>query len=264
MPLPRTRVASPEWIAGQNPGDWLSQTEQAIYGGWRSETRRTEWLAGRLAAKRLLQEELGIAPLSWSVGRDGVAPALDGLHLPNTRLSLSHSAGWGAATLSDLYAEGSAGIDIQRIRPVHPGLCARVFTPGEREQIAARFGAEDSAEGMLLVWALKEAAIKARRLPWGSALNSIEVRLIGAGESEIILSGEPPLTAQYERYGHWWLARAVQPAVKLAADKEPPPDIFLRDQSSSGESHLSICRGAEYRPSTARTDDLCKTDGVSE
>ncbi len=210
MPLRRTTIASSDWIAGQNPHDWLSEAEQAVYGGWRSETRRTEWLAGRLAAKRLLRDELGTLPLSWAVERDGVAPALGGLHLPDTRLSLSHSGGWGAATLSDLRAEGSAGIDIQRIRPVHPGLCARVFSPDEREQIAAHFGAENSADGMLLLWALKEAAIKARRLPWVQSLQSIEVRLTGAGEGEIRLPHEPLMPARYERLGDWWLARAVR------------------------------------------------------
>lgn len=210
MFLPRTAVADADWIAAQDIALWLTPGERVVSDGWRSETRRSEWLAGRLAAKRLLLQDLKIAPLFWSVGRDGVAPALDGLTLPNTLLSLSHSGGMGAATLSDLCGEGSAGIDIQRIRPVHPGLCARVFTPSEREQIAERFGAEDSADGMLLLWALKESAIKARRLPWGRSLQSVEVRLTGAGESEILLPGETPMAAQYERYGDWWLARAVK------------------------------------------------------
>ncbi len=212
MPLPRTSVADAEWIAAQDTAGWLTPKEQAIFNGWRSETRRSEWLAGRLAAKRLLLEDLRITPLSWSVGHDGVAPSCDGLPLPFTRLSLSHSDGIGAATLSDLRVEGSAGIDIQRVRPVHPGLCARVFTPGERTQIAERFGAEDSADGMLLFWALKEAAIKARRAPWDRALKTIEVWLMGENTVRIDLPGDPPLAGQYERHGDWWLARAIMPS----------------------------------------------------
>lgn len=210
MLLPRTTVAEANWIAAQTLSAWLTSSEQAVLDGWRSETRRSEWLAGRLAAKRLLLENLEITPLSWSVGRDGVAPSCGGLNLPHICLSLSHSAGQGAATLSDSRTEGSAGIDIQRVRPVHPGLCARVFTPDERAQIAECFGAEDSAAGMLLFWALKEAAIKARRLPWGGALKSIEVRLVGTDEGKIFLPGEPPQTARYDRHGNWWLARAVR------------------------------------------------------
>ena len=228
MPLFRTVIASTDWIADQDPKTWLTERELAVLHQWRSQIRQAEWLAGRLAAKRLFSEELRIAPLSWSVGRDGVAPALDGLTLPHVTLSLSHSGGMGAATFSNLQTEGSAGIDIQRIRPAHPGLCARVFTPGERAQIAERFGTEDSAEGMLLLWSLKEAAIKARRLPWGCSLQSLEVRLGSAGSSDIVLPGEPPMPAQYERHGGWWLARAVRPVV-TASDKEPLLDAALKD-----------------------------------
>ncbi len=217
-------VAEAEWIADQSLSAWLTPSEQAVLEDWRSETRRSEWLAGRMAAKRLLLDDLGIAPLSWSVGRDGVAPSCDGLSLPGLQLSLSHSSGKGAATLSDSQMEGSAGVDIQRIRPVHPGLCARVFTPGERKQIAERFSTEGSADGMLLFWALKEAAIKARRLRWGGALKSIEVRLAGDGKSEVSLPGEPPMAGQHERHGNWWLARVVR----------THPTSFLGDPPEAG------------------------------
>ncbi len=214
MLLPRTCVADAGWIAAQDPADWLTDAELTALDAWPPKTRRAEWLAGRLAAKRLLSEELEIAPLSWSVGRDGVAPTLGGLALPHLCLSLSHSAGAGAATVSDIHAEGSAGIDIQRIRPVHPGLCARVFTARERTQIAERFGSQANYDGLLLLWSLKEAAIKSRRLPWPYALKSIEVCLTDAQRAAITLPGEPMLAAEYARWGEWWAARAVRPAVR--------------------------------------------------
>ena len=210
MPLPKTVVVQPEWIAAQTPSLWLTPTEMNIFAGWNSEKRRSEWLAGRLAAKKLLREELGIGPLDWQVGRDGVAPVIAGCDLPRAALSLSHSGGLGAATVSDIHAEGSAGIDIQRIRPVHPGLCARVFTLNERRQIAAQFGSEDSPDGMLLLWSLKEAAIKARREAWSRSLQSISVRLGRSGFAEVDMDGEPRFPAQYERLGGWWLARAIK------------------------------------------------------
>jgi len=222
MPLPKTFVASPAWIARQDPEHWLTPEELDVWAAWKLEKRKSEWLAGRLAAKKLMRDEIDLAPPDWSVGRDGAAPSITGVTLPGTLLSLSHSGGFGAATLSDSYSEGSAGVDIQRIRPVHPGLCARVFTPAERAQVAARFGSEDSADGMLLFWALKEAAIKARRLPWPHALQSIEVRLVGAEHSEILLPGEPPMTAQFERLGGWWLARAVRITHPGSSLPDPP------------------------------------------
>ncbi len=216
MPLPRTVIAktvvvAPDWVRAQAPSFWLTTEELGVYAAWASEKRKSEWLAGRLAAKKLLREQLGIRPLDWQIGRDGAAPAIIGVDLPNAALSLSHSDGTGAATFSNTHAEGSAGIDIQRVRPVHPGLCARVFTPEERRQIAGQFGSENSAEGMLLLWALKEAAIKARRQVWGRPLQNICVRLGDPGFAEIDMEGEPVFTTQYERLGHWWLARAVRP-----------------------------------------------------
>ncbi len=216
MPIKRTAVADAAWVAAQTPADWLTAGEVEIWEAWTSPQRRADWLAGRLAAKRLLREEFGVAPLSWSVGRDGVAPAIIGHNRPGTLLSLSHSGGWGAATVSDWGTEGSVGVDLQRIRQVHPGLCARVFTPGERSQIATHFGAENDPAGMLLLWALKEAAIKARRRPWGQSLQSVAVHLGTIGYAEIEIDGEPTQTASYERLGDWWLARAVRPTALVS------------------------------------------------
>ena len=211
MPIPKTLVVRPKWIAAQHPMDWLTETELITYRQWQSPKRRAEWLAGRLAAKHLIGDTTGSAPLTFAIGREGVAPCIvSGESLPWT-LSLSHSHGLGAATVSDLQQEGSAGVDVQCIRPVHPGLCARVFTGDERDQIAGRFGQEDDPAGMLLFWALKEAAIKARRAAWGRPLRQIEVRLMDDGRAVVQMVGEPPLRAAYEEIGGWWLARVVQP-----------------------------------------------------
>lgn len=213
MPLFHTMVVFPEWVAAQDPAHWLTGQEMAAHGAWESPKRRAEWLAGRLAAKRLVGDTFGLGPLAFAIGREGVAPCVVGPGVPPVTLSLSHSHGLGAATLSDGRREGSAGIDAQRIRPVHHGLCARVFTAGERGQIAARFGAEDDPAGMLLFWALKEASIKARRAAWGRPLREVEARLIGEGRAVVEIAGEPPLSAAFERVGGWWLARAVLPVV---------------------------------------------------
>jgi len=217
MPMPQTIVVFPEWVAAQDPSHWLTPSEMAAYDAWQSPKRRAEWLAGRLAAKRLAGDLFGLEPQAFTVGREGVAPCLVGADVPPVLLSLSHSHGLGAATLSDGRQEGSAGIDAQRIRPVHRGLCARVFTAGERSQIAAHFGAEDDPAGMLLFWALKEAAIKARRAAWGRPLREIEARIVGGGGEQeegravVEMTGEPPLSGAFERVEGWWLARAVLP-----------------------------------------------------
>lgn len=211
MPLPQTIIVRPEWVASQDPAHWLTEPEQVVYHAWQSPKRRAEWLAGRLAAKRLVRDTFGPAPLTFAIGREGNAPRVLSSEVPLLTLSLSHSHGLGAATLSDSRQEGVAGVDVQRIRPVHHGLCARVLTLGERRQIAEHFAAEDDPAGMLLFWALKEAAIKARRVTWGRPLREIEARLTDGGRAVVHMTGEPPLTAAYERVDGWWLARVVRP-----------------------------------------------------
>ncbi len=223
MPLPQTVVVLPEWVQAQNPSLWLTPGEREVYAAWTSEKRQSEWLAGRLAAKKLLWEEFGIRPLDWQVGRDGVAPAIAGCEMPDFALSLSHSDGFGAATVSNTGTEGSAGIDIQRVRPVHPGLCARVFTAHERRQITEQFGSEDSADGLLLFWALKEAAIKARRRAWGRSLQQIEVHLGEPGFSEVVIKNGAAYRGQFVRVDAWWLARVVRPVETHPAASGDPP-----------------------------------------
>lgn len=205
MLLPNTVIAAPEWVAAQNPADWITPSEREVWGGFPSPKRRVEWLAGRLAVKRLLQEMYGTDPVTCEVAREGVAPVVRGECPPGLSLSLSHSGGFGAASLCAA-AKGTVGVDVQRVRPVHRGLAARVFSAEEQAQV------EELEDGLLLLWALKEAAIKARRLPWGRALRGLQVRLTGPGEAEIAVSGEAAQTAAYAFVeSGWWLARSIRP-----------------------------------------------------
>lgn len=205
MLLPNTTIAAPDWVAAQDPADWLTPPERKVWSSFASPKRRAEWLAGRLAVKRLLREMYGTDPLVCQVAREGVAPVVQGVCPPGLSLSLSHSGGLGAASLCAA-AEGTVGVDVQRIRPVHRGLAARIFSAEEQAQAA------ETPDGLLLLWALKEAAIKARRLPWGRALRELEVRLTGPGEAEITVPGEAAQTAAYACLADgWWLARSIRP-----------------------------------------------------
>lgn len=202
MLLQDTVIAAPDWVAAQDPADWLMPNEQEVWESWRSPKRRAEWLAGRLAVKVLLRETYDADPLTCWIEREGVAPVVRGECPPGLSLSLSHSGGLGAASLCRSQ-EGTVGVDAQRIRLVHRGLAARVFSAEERAQV------EGKPDGLLLLWALKEAAIKARRLPWGRALRDLEVRLTEPGQAEITMPGEAAQTAIYALIeGGWWLARS--------------------------------------------------------
>lgn len=211
MLLPNTVIAAPDWVGAQNPADWLMPSELAVWESWLSPKRRAEWLAGRLAVKALLRETYGTDPLTCWIAREGVAPVVRGECASGLSLSLSHSGGLGAASLCGS-AEGTVGVDVQRIRPVHRGLAARVFSAEEQAQ------AEGQEDGLLLLWALKEAAIKARRLPWGRALRDLEVRLTEPGRAVIAVPGEAAQAAAYVLVeGSWWLARSRR---SLAAEPD--------------------------------------------
>ena len=225
MELPQTYLARPDWASAQEPADWLTPAEILVWASWPSAKRRGEWLAGRLAAKRLLREAFGLEPLACEIGKEGVAPVVHGLERPSVRLSLSHCAGLGAASWSDAGDEGTVGVDAQWVRPVHPGLRDRVFRAEEQAQIAARFGSADDPAGLLLLWAIKEAAIKARRAAWGRALRDIGVTLDEEGAAVVEIAGEAPMSAAYVLEGNWWVARVV---------REPGPQD---ERSSTARQH---------------------------
>ena len=223
MELPQTWVARPVWVAAQDPADWLSPAEMHVWAAWPSEKRRREWLAGRLAAKRLLREAFGLRPQDCEIGKEGVAPLVHGLERVGVCVSLSHCAGLGAASWSDIGLEGAVGVDAQWVRPVHPGLRDRVFRPEEQAQVGERFGTSDAPAGLLLLWAIKEAAIKARRVPWGRALRDIVVTLGVDGAATVKIAGEAPMTAACTFLDGWWVARVVRPVEEKIS---PPPPIL--------------------------------------
>lgn len=212
LELPQTLPVGPDWIAMQTPSAWLTEAEQQRGREFVSPIRRRDWLAGRLAIKRLLWTDWNISPAACAVGTDGTAPCLDVPGLEHINWSLSHSKGWGAASWADTRTEGTVGVDIQHIRPVHPGLAARLLCEEECVQHSFRREQWGHDEAILLVWALKEAAIKARRLPWGHVLKSITVRLTEGQTAQITLPGEPhPFAGCYARHGAFWVARVVRP-----------------------------------------------------
>lgn len=204
--LKQTQMVSAEWAAAQDAGLWLTSWEQERGQSFSSMRRRADWLAGRLAVKKLLWEQWDIAPLSCEVGTDGVAPVLAGLRMPAVNISLSHCAERGAASWEH-NAQGTVGVDIQQVRPVHRHLAGRILSSGERGQ-----DADADVTRLLLFWALKEAAIKACRRPYRRALREIAVTLRMDGTASITLPGaEHPLAAEYIWTDGAWLARAVLP-----------------------------------------------------
>ncbi len=118
--------------------------------------RRSEWLAGRRAAKALLSA-LGLAPERVEIlPLESGAPALhlDGTPHPTLVLSLTHTRRWAVAAV----AQGPVGVDVCDDADGHrlEHIGSRVFSAGEAEGCQAHRSPRHQAA----VWALKEAALK--------------------------------------------------------------------------------------------------------
>jgi len=183
------------------PGEaWLTPREASLFAEIKSLRRRRDWLAGRCAAKELIRsyllERVGLALACSQIeilnDENGAPRAL----LPlNVEISIAHSTGHG---LAGLCAHSPLGVDLQQIRPVRSDLVERVLTERERAQLAQHF-AENSIEGTLVFWALKEAAIKVQKARPAPAFREIAVRLTEPGHAEILVRSQR-LQAQWGRW----------------------------------------------------------------
>ena len=186
--------------------EMVTKADLAAWKRQRSQPRREEWLAARLAAKRLTRR--------WLLARAGVlvpesaivvekddkgapslalrgayAPQLEGITLPP--LSLSHSDGVAMAAIGR--GEGlRVGVDIEKIAPRHAGFAEHWLAEGERELvIAGPDGAPvDEASRLTALWCLKEATSKALGLGLGLSSDEVRVTAVDAlGVAIVELSG---------------------------------------------------------------------------
>lgn len=140
----------------------LSQEEYAVAAKFTVGKRRREWVAARMAAKRLLswrfqQAGLYLKPGEITIGNrpDGMpfARLPDGTVLGDGTLSLSHSAGWGAAAVCEPWA--MVGIDLETVAPRPKSFLETMAHDSEW----APWMQADPAEQTRL-WTLKEAVAK--------------------------------------------------------------------------------------------------------
>jgi|CXWL01.1.fsa_nt_gi phosphopantetheinyl transferase len=137
----------------------LSPKEQAIIDEMPWPHRRSEWLAGRAAAKSLLEAAWGFAPETVEIlPLESGAPRLwiSGQERTDLHLNISHTHGYAVAAC----AKEPVGIDVcddddgRRL----PRIARRVMSEGEAEAC----GAFESVQSQAAVWAVKEAGLKLR------------------------------------------------------------------------------------------------------
>ncbi|MEM1043177.1 MAG: 4'-phosphopantetheinyl transferase superfamily protein [Bacteroidota bacterium] len=143
--------------AADPPLDVLSAEERARLSGFGSAKRRREFALGRDVARRLLAEQVGTPPeaVSLRVAEDG-APETETGHLSIAHASTDDRT-LAAAAVSPL----PVGVDLEVVRPRRPDLYRRILHPDEHGLIETLPFEHDAAQ--VLVWTLKEAALKAMR-----------------------------------------------------------------------------------------------------
>ncbi len=147
-------------VAGLRAGDSLSPGEALRHAAFRMEKRRSEWLAGRLAAKTLLASAAGKPLASFEITVDTLGrPSCGG-----ALLSISHSGGWAMAAMKP--GSGFLGADLEKIEERHPAWYRDYFH-------ASELPAPDPSEATR-VWAIKEALLKALGL--GLAADPMNIR----------------------------------------------------------------------------------------
>ncbi|MBI3299160.1 MAG: 4'-phosphopantetheinyl transferase superfamily protein [Elusimicrobia bacterium] len=169
-------------VEGAAPQEALSASELGTAAGLKTPKRLREWIAARLAAKRLLgwrlqQAGLYLKPSDITLGNreDGMpfARLPGGRVIGDGTLSLSHSAGWGAAAVCEPWA--LVGVDLETIAP----RAASFLELMAHESEWAPWMLADPVEQTRL-WTLKEAV--AKLLGTGLSVGFWDIRLVLSGE----------------------------------------------------------------------------------
>ena len=158
-------------VAGLEAGDSLSPAEALRYSAFRMEKRRSEWLAGRLAAKTLLAAAAGAKLSSFEIALDRLGRPSCGSAL----LTISHSGGWAMAAAKP--GSDFLGADLEITEERHPAWYRDYFHPSELPR-------PDPSEATR-IWAIKEALLKALGL--GLMADPMDIRT----DETIRFSGKP-------------------------------------------------------------------------
>ncbi len=133
----------------------LSSDERERVSNFLAEKRRHEFTLGRAAARSLLSERLNLPPseIPLDVAADG------GLVIQgsNLHVSISHSARQAVAVVG----ERPVGVDLETIKPLTTDIRRYVYHDDDYALFDGL--ALDPDRAQILAWALKEAALKARR-----------------------------------------------------------------------------------------------------
>lgn len=193
--------------------EWLGQRELRALDAYGFARRRTDWRAGRWAAKQAFLLS-GLAPHGDRLADYEVLNAADGCpelwigaHQPDLRLSISHRAGAAAA----LVCRGKrlAGCDLELVEPRPGSFAVDWFTAGE---LAVVNGASGITRDRLvtLIWSAKESALKAVRL--GLRADTRDVEIAARARDFVASVRERELPGWWRIDGNWLMTAVVADA----------------------------------------------------
>jgi len=168
--------------ADDAPRAWLREDEITTLSERGTASRIADRLAGRIAAKKALSALTGVAPHAIDIP---AAPSGEPLAQvpgwPHVRVSLSHREGTAFAVA---VREGRVGVDLEHIGPRPESFAQQWFSLHERQEAHG----EDAR--LTLMWAVKEAVLKALGTGMAIRPQEIEVEQIGADSAKVRLVGE--------------------------------------------------------------------------
>ncbi|GAB6096532.1 hypothetical protein JCM14469_27850 [Desulfatiferula olefinivorans] len=149
-------------------GDFFSESDMAVINGFKVLKKQVEWMAGKMAVKRLA-ETLGLGPPAHVMIRaeTGGAPYLP--DFPGVSISITHSGDYAAAAM-DLTGRNLA-VDLEA---VEAGRMQTIMRVAFSEREIARY--RDSGDQRLyLNWTAKEAFLKYIKKGFAEGLKTVEI-----------------------------------------------------------------------------------------
>lgn len=138
---------------------WLTVKEREALARFTVPKRRSDWLLGRWAAKRLFVlagEAAGEAEVSVLAAPSGAPEAFVGWKASPLALSLTHSHGVAVAAIGP--AGARVGVDLEKVEERPIAFLGDWFTSQEQAWVSA---SGSSPLAATLVWSAKEAVLKA-------------------------------------------------------------------------------------------------------
>jgi 4'-phosphopantetheinyl transferase len=234
-PFLRLWYAAPAALADpaveQACAELLDEPERARAARFHFARHRHEFLATHALARTALSQAHPLPPRDWSytLGKYGKpAPA------PPCGLAFNQSNSVDLAVCligrlgDDGEVGGEIGVDVEpfhRAASILP-LVTKVFSPAEREQLAALPVADQPLRALSL-WTLKESYIKARGL--GLALPLSKISFLFGGDEGLRLKADPVVEPDCARWRFCQLDREghrISLAVETTGRTPPALEIF--------------------------------------